>query len=226
MRPVVGITAYRQRAQWGVWDREADVLACDYADAVADAGGAPVLLPALPGVVETAAASLSGVILSGGTDLGPATYHAEADPRSGPFRADRDAAELALVRYLVAHRRPLLGICRGAQVLNVGCGGDLLQHVEGHRGGDGVFSPTSVTIEAGSWLAGVLGARQLVQCHHHQTLGRLGRRLRVVAWAADGVAEAVELDGPGFAVGVQWHPEESPEKGLFTGFLERVAASR
>lgn len=219
MRPVIGITAYREPARWGVWDRTADLIGTRYADAIADAGGAPLIVPPLPQSAVAALPSLAALVLAGGPDLDPATYGGRPHPAAGPYRTDRDAAELSLVRAALDLRRPVLGICRGAQVLNVACGGNLVQHIDGHRAGDGVFTPVTVRLEAGSWLASVLGTEHRADCYHHQALGRLGADLRAVGWTADGVVEAVELGGAGFAAAVQWHPEESDDRRLFAGFI-------
>lgn len=208
--PVVGITAYGERAAWGVWDLDAVLLPRAYTDMVADAGGVPVLLPPR---VEAAAAvdRLDALILSGGPDLDPARYAAEPHPRTGPPRSQRDAAEIAVLRRALERGIPVLGVCRGMQVLNVALGGTLTQHVsdvvghDGHNPSPGVFGPTEVTLTGR--VGAILGPTATVRCHHHQAVDVLADGLTVTGRAADGTVEAVE--GDGWVVGVQWHPEQT-----------------
>jgi gamma-glutamyl-gamma-aminobutyrate hydrolase PuuD len=212
-RPVVGITAYGERASYGVWEHEAVLLPRTYPDVVIAAGGVPVLLPSVP---DSAAAvdRLDAVVLAGGPDVGPDRYGAAPHPRTGAPRPERDAAELAVLHRALERGIPVLGVCRGAQVLNVGLGGTLVQHVpdavghSGHNPSPGVFGTIEVTLEAGSRVGAALGPETTVRCHHHQALDRLADGLVVTGRAADGLVEAVELTGSLWVVGVQWHPEE------------------
>jgi gamma-glutamyl-gamma-aminobutyrate hydrolase PuuD len=212
-RPVIGVTAYGERASYGVWDHEAVLLPRTYPDVVIAAGGVPVLLPPVP---ESAAAvdRLDAVVLAGGPDVGPDRYGESPHPRTGQPRPERDTAELAVLHRALERGIPVLGVCRGAQVLNVGLGGTLVQHVPdvvghpGHNPSPGVFGTTEVTLEAGSRVGAALGLSASVRCHHHQALDRLADGLVVTGRAADGLVEAVELAGSPFVVGVQWHPEE------------------
>jgi putative glutamine amidotransferase len=228
-RPVIGLTTYRERAQWGVWDRLADVQSTLYTDAIAASGGAVVLVPpAALGVVDVLPA-LDGLVVSGGADVDPATYDAAAHSASGPFRQDRDTAELALVLAAVRSGVPVLGICRGMQVLNVALGGDLLQHlpeIEGilpHQESAGVFSTRAVALAADSWLGRTLGANVPTACHHHQAVDHLGAGLRVVGFADDGTPEAVEAADGSPVIGVQWHPEQLADRRLFEAFVALAA---
>jgi putative glutamine amidotransferase len=229
-RPVIGITTYREQAAWGVWERPADLLGAGYADAVLDAGGAPVLLPPLAEGSEDALRVLDAIVLAGGADVDPARYGAAADPATGAPRADRDEAELLLARLCLERGTPLLAICRGMQVLSVALGGTLVQHLPDvpgtapHRAGEGRFHERGVRVEPGSRLAALVGDHYDVHCYHHQALERLGAGLRPVAWSEDGVVEGVELPGDRFVLGVQSHPEESTDRRLFRGLVEAAAA--
>lgn len=208
--PLIGITAYGERAAWGVWDVDAVLLPRTYTDMVIDAGGVPVLLPAR---IESVAAAdrIDALILSGGPDVGPARYGADPHPRTGAPRPDRDAAEIAVLHRALERGIPVLGVCRGMQVLNVALGGTLTQHVpdrvghDGHNPSPGVFGPTEVALTGR--VAAVLGPSTTVQCHHHQAVDVLGHGLTVTGRAADGTVEAVE--GEGWLIGVQWHPEQT-----------------
>ncbi len=135
-RPLIGISAYSERARWGVWDLPATLLPQNYADQVAAVGGVPVLLPPVPGV-EAAVASLGGLLISGGPDIEPARYGEQAGPWTTTVRPGRDAAEIALFRAAIEAGVPVLGVCRGLQVMNVVLGGTLIQHLPdavGHEG--------------------------------------------------------------------------------------------
>jgi anthranilate synthase component 2/putative glutamine amidotransferase len=227
MRPLIGISTYREQARWGTWDVPAVLLPASYADAVFAVGGEPVLLPTgatTAGVV----ARLDGLILSGGADVDPRRYGAEPHPQVTVTRPDRDAAEAGLLEGALGAGLPVLAICRGVQLLNVVLGGDLVQHLPDrgagvHDPGAGAFAAHSVRTQPGSRISGLLGAEAIAHCHHHQAVERLGAGLTAVAWADDGTVEAVERDGPAFCVGVQWHPEQGEERRLF-GAL--VAAAR
>jgi putative glutamine amidotransferase len=230
-RPIIGLTTYRERARWGAWDRLADLQSTLYTDAVAASGGSVLLVPpAASGVVDVLRA-LDALVVSGGADVDPATYDAPAHVAAGPFRADRDGAEMALVRAAVESGVPVLGICRGMQVLNVALGGDLLQHlpeIEGvlpHQEAPGVFSTRAVTFDADSWIGRTLGDSVPTACHHHQAVGRIAPGLRIVGRADDGTPEAIEADDGRPVFGVQWHPEQLDDRRIFEAFVG-LAASR
>jgi gamma-glutamyl-gamma-aminobutyrate hydrolase PuuD len=231
-RPLIGLTTYRERATWGVWDGvEADLLPATYADAVLQAGGVPVLLTSDPTVAD-AVERLDAVVLSGGADVQPSRYGAEPDPRTGDPRPDRDATELAVLARALDLGIPVLGVCRGIQVLNVGLGGTLRQHIPdgvghtGHNPQPGVFGTVEVELEAGSRTHRAVGGQVRVQCHHHQGLDRLADGLVVTGLAADGTIEAVELADRDFVVGVQWHPEQDAQREDAGLFAALVAAAR
>jgi putative glutamine amidotransferase len=236
-RPVIGISAYREQARWGTWDLPAVLLPERYALRVAQAGAIPVLLPPLAGI-ESVAGRLDGLVLSGGGDIDPDRYGAPRDPHCGAPRPDRDDAELALFGAALRHRLPVLGICRGLQVMNVALGGTLHQHlpdVVGHDGHSPVpdgYGAHEVSVAPGSRLASILNRTDLtdhlpvvVPTHHHQAADRLGDGLAATAWATDGTIEAAELDPARhpFAVAVQWHPEAGEDLSLFRAL---VAAAR
>jgi len=236
-RPLIGITAYCEQARWGVWDKLATLLPQDYVDAVTGAGGTPVLLPPVPGI-ESALPRLDGLIISGGPDVEPARYGEEPGPRTTVVRPDRDAAEIALFRAATGSGMPLLGICRGMQLMNVALGGTLIQHLpevvghDGHAPTPGAMAAHPVRVRANSRLASVLGHSRAsdnavsVPTHHHQGLARLGEGLRACAWADDGTIEAVESAGHPFAIAVQWHPEAGADLSLFRALVTAAAATR
>lgn len=228
--PVIGVTAHRERVQWAIWDREAEIIGSEYVDAVADAGGAAVLIPARMPVLPGMIGRLDGLILSGGPDVDPAGYGARAHPRTDPPSPERDAVELQALDIAVDLGVPVLAVCRGAQLLNVWAGGDLVQHLADHpgnlrHGGHGSFDLRTVTVGADSRLHDMAGSTVLARCHHHQAIGVLGTGLSVVARAEDGVVEGVELEGPVPVLGVQWHPEEARGDGLIGSFV-RLAEAR
>ncbi|CCH30329.1 gamma-glutamyl-gamma-aminobutyrate hydrolase family protein [Actinosynnema sp. NPDC047251] len=220
-RPLIGVSTYLERARFGVWDVEAAVLHRDYLDSVVRAGGNPVLLPPVGAWDTDSIGFLDGLVLSGGADVDPARYGRARDPRTGPPRTDRDTAELTLVRAALELDLPLLGVCRGMQVLNVALGGTLHQHVEGHNPAPAVFEHTGIAVAPGTRLARIVGPATTVHCHHHQSLDVVGDGLAVVASAPDGTVEAVELPGARFVLGVQSHPEaDSEDDRLFAALVD------
>ena len=224
MRPLIGISTYREQARWGAWDVPAALLHASYPDAVFAAGGEPVLLPTGSGTAEIVA-RLDGLVLAGGADVGPAHYGSAPGPHTVGLRPDRDAAELAVLQAALARDLPLLAICRGMQLLNVTLGGTLVQHLPdvpgtgSHQKAPGVFAQREVRTQPGSRLERTLGPTAPVDCHHHQALDRIAPGLTPSAWAEDGVVEAVEAAGRRFCLGVQWHPEAGGDRRLFDALL-------
>jgi putative glutamine amidotransferase len=233
-RPLIGISAYSEQARWGSWEATAILLPRRYADRVAQAGAIPVLLPPVPGI-EEALERLDGLVLSGGGDIDPARYGAERAPQTATIRGERDAAELALLTKAMSISLPVLGICRGMQLINVARGGSLHQHLpdvvghDEHRPAPGSFGLHDVTVTAGTRLAGILGGagqlRVRVPTHHHQGIDALGQGLTATAWAADGTVEALELDPREhpFVIAVQWHPEAGDDLSLFRALTAAAA---
>ncbi len=226
--PVIGLTTYREEASWGVWRQRADLLHHEYADSVVAAGGVPVLLPPASDDARHAAAVVSrldGLIVSGGADVDPARYGEDPHPRTAGWRTDRDAWEAALLHAATEDALPVLGICRGMQLMAAEAGGALDQHTPdlvghlGHGPAPGEFGTTQVSVETDSRVAAMVGPALAVPCHHHQSV-REHPGFRVVARAADGTAEAMEAPGDRFCVAVQWHPEKGTELALFRGLVE------
>jgi putative glutamine amidotransferase len=209
-------------------------LALAYPGAVARGGGAPMIVPpfAHEDDVETILDRVDGVVISGGPDIHPCLYGQDEHPKLGPIDIGLDRFELGFVRRALERDLPLLGICRGAELLNVARGGTLLQHVDGHRQTEEARVAThDVRIEEGSRLADVLGETEVgVNTFHHQAVDKLGGGVRAVAWSEDGLVEAIELAGPEFAIGVQWHAEamiDTPHHcALFAKFASAAARYR
>jgi putative glutamine amidotransferase len=232
MRPLIGITTYAQDARWGVWHLPAALIPLDYVDAVERAGGRPVLIPPSEEGVEETLAALDGILFSGGADVDPALYGAEAHGETDEPQRRRDAGEMALLRAALARDLPTLAVCRGVQLLNVARGGDLVQHLpekvghEEHRQVPGTFSEHPVEVQAGSRLQAVVGSGPSVTSHHHQALGTVGEGLVETAWAEDGTVEAVEDPEKRFLLGVQWHPEAGGDRGLIEALVEEAREYR
>jgi putative glutamine amidotransferase len=239
-RPLIGVTTSELRhrhqidaTQQGDPEQTEMALGIRYLEAVERAGGIPVVLPPLrSAAIGSLLSRLCGLLLSGGPDLDPDAYGARAHAMLGPTEPTLDAFEVALARRADRQGLPILGICRGAQTLNVSRGGTLHQHLPDVADGtihhrqmiSGERTSHDVTIEPGSLLASVVGAGRLaVNSFHHQAIDRLGRGLRVVAWAPDGTIEAIEAPSRPFVLGVQWHAEtlvaQRRERDLFKGLV-------
>ncbi len=225
---MVGITSYVEQARWGVWDLPAVVLPFRYIERVESAGGRAVVLPPTAAADDAVLDRIDAVVFAGGADLDPQLYGEQAHPETTGLRPERDAAELPLMRSAVDRDLPLLGICRGMQLLSVVCGGSLAQHLpdvvghDGHRPSLGVYGLHDVRLEPGSKVHGILGDRVSVPSYHHQGLDSAGS-LTVTGYADDETAEAVEHPDRRFALGVLWHPEAGDDLRLFEAL---VAAAR
>ena len=232
MRPVIGITSYAQDARWGVWHLPAALVPLAYVDAIEKAGGRAIVIPPAEEDVEETLDTLDGIVFSGGADVDPSRYGAEAHPETDVPQTRRDAGELALLQAALERDLPTLAICRGFQLLNVARGGDLVQHLpeavgtDVHKQVPGEFAVHPVEVKGGTRLAGIVGATPEVTSHHHQALGRIGDGLVESAWAADGTLEAVEDPTRRFVVGVQWHPEAGEDAALFEELVEQARAYR
>ncbi|GGQ57833.1 gamma-glutamyl-gamma-aminobutyrate hydrolase family protein [Couchioplanes azureus] len=228
MRPVIGITTYVEPASWAVWhDLPTVLVPHDYVAAVTAAGGRAVLLP--PDDLDADVLRvLDGLVLSGGADIDPGLYGADPGPLT-VTRPDRDAAELLLARAALALDLPVLGICRGMQLLVAAAGGALHQHLpdvlghDRHRPAPAVYGRQEVLFTAGSRVAALMGDDREVRCYHHQGVADPGSLL-VTGRTEDGSVEAVEDPARSFVVGVQWHPEVMRDKRLFGALV--AAASR
>jgi putative glutamine amidotransferase len=234
MRPLIGVTTSELRPSGaGTLRRHGEpphsemALGMTYLRAIEAVGGMPVVLPPL-GDAEAFLDRLDGVCLSGGPDLDPGAYGApERHAELGPTEPGLDAFELALARAADVRGLPVLGICRGAQALNVARGGTLHQHLPGHRQADPATATThTVRVEPGTRLASLVGSADLpVNSFHHQAADRLGSGLRAVAHAADGTIEAIEGDGPRFFLGVQWHAEGLVDEPRHRALFEALVAA-
>jgi putative glutamine amidotransferase len=228
--PVVGLTTYLSQAQTGVWDVEASFLPAVYFQGVTAAGGVTVLLPpqpADPDIADRVLDGLDALLITGGKDVDPAAYGRQPHPETDRPGRQRDAWEFTLLDAALRRKLPVLGICRGAQVLNVALGGTLHQHLPdvighaGHRAGNAVFNTLPIRTVPGTRLAALVGETVDAKCYHHQAVAEVAEGLVVSAWDADGVIEALELPGESFVLAVQWHPEESLEDlRLFSAIVE------
>ncbi len=225
-------------ARWSVWDLPAALVPMNYIEHVQRAGGVALLIPPDPALVDDPGRVLDrvdGLLLVGGADLGADTYGAEPHHLSDEPIPLRDAVEIALVRAAEARRLPVLGICRGAQVINVAGGGTLRQHIpeelghEEHRRAIGRFAGNEhdVNVEPGSRALAATGeSPHRVASHHHQGIAALGGGLRVSARAPDDLPEAIESIAGGWVLGVQWHPEADPESGVIGALVDEARRSR
>ncbi|MGW2088820.1 gamma-glutamyl-gamma-aminobutyrate hydrolase family protein [Streptomyces sp. NPDC001880] len=228
-RPVIGISTYQEPARWGVWEMPATLLPASYPRLVRVSGGLAVMLPPddSADAAREAVAALDGVVIAGGADVEPSRYGESPDPRTGPPARARDAWELALIEAAIDRHVPLLGICRGMQLLNVALGGTLRQHLDGHTGGSGVFGEHAVTPVPGTVYAAAVGEPAVVPTYHHQAVDRLGSGLTASAHASDGTVEAIELtDHESLVLGVQWHPEMGEDIRVMTALVDAAARRR
>src|SRR3954468_10666745 len=237
-RPVIGLCAALERAQWGVWNSFAHLLPREYSDAVQRAGGIALLLPPDARATEQPDELLDlldGLILAGGSDIDPAAYGEVTHAETINTNPERDAFEIALAEAAIARDLPFLGICRGMQVLNVARGGTLLQHLpeshghDDHRRNPGSFDGADhlVRLDAGSPPARAAGeARHRTLSHHHQGVDRVGDGLVVTGHSElDDLPEAVELPDRRFVLGVQWHPEVDETSRLIAALVDEARAA-
>jgi putative glutamine amidotransferase len=235
-RPRIGLAAYWTDARWSHWDLPVALVPAGYVEGVRLAGGLPLVLPPTPeGASDPGEVldAIDGLVLIGGPDLGVDLYGSPpAHPETTPKQVRRDAFELALLLEARRRRLPVLGICRGMQLLDVAAGGDLVQHladttdITPHRPAPGVFGRHPVATESGTRTAEVLGPTVEVHSAHHQGVGRVGEGLVVGARAPDGQVEAVEDPDQPFCLGVLWHPEEDPAGAGAPLFRALVDAAR
>jgi putative glutamine amidotransferase len=234
-RPTIGVTAATENVSYGAWNEvPAFMSPASYARAVQRAGGRPVLLLPDPEDAKDPDGTLDlvdALIVTGGAgDVDPALYGQEPHPETGPVQEERDAYELALVRAAIGRRMPVLGICRGMQILNVAYGGGIEQHLpevvghEDHRHTPGTFADHDVDLEAGSLAARAAGARRApVKSHHHQGIREIGDGLVVTGLSNDDTVEALEDPSCPFVLGVLWHPEEDEKSQLIKALVSEVS---
>lgn len=230
MRPLIGLTGRpgrgsQLRAPSAFEDCPLDIYFREYAESVLRAGGLPVHIPLSTHAADTVQ-RLDGIVFSGGGDIDSRLYSQAPGEHSGPFSPERDALELDLLRAALTHDVPVLGICRGAQLINVAQGGTLRQHLPAGTGeSHGSFTyPRAhrvheVSFTPGSRAYGVYGARTMVNSFHHQAVDTPGSDVLVVGTASDGVIEAIELRGRP-VLGVQWHPECLDDDPAFGWLIE------
>jgi putative glutamine amidotransferase len=237
-QPLIGITCSRLTGgAWGMYSlgHFMDYTFSDYSQAILHAGGAPVIVPAAQDRKSLARilSSLQGLILSGGPDVHPRRYGEEPLAGLGEVDEALDHMELMAAELAIEKNLPLLGICRGIQVLNIALGGTLYQDIASQvpesichtPKTDKAVNTHTVRIEAGSRLHQIIGKREIwVNGKHHQAVKDSAPGLVVTARARDGVIEAVEHPGKRYVIGVQWHPEgtwrdDAFSKKLFRSFL-------
>ena len=235
-RPNIGVTAATERVSYGVWKEIPAIISpARYLQAVQRAGGRPVLLPPDPEDAEDPGEVLDlldALVVTGGAgDLDPALYGEERHPETGPVQEERDAYELALVRGALEREMPVLGICRGMQILNVAYGGTIEQHLpdvlghEEHRHTPGTFADHEVHLVPDSLAARATGSgRTPAKSHHHQGIKEVGEGLQVTGRAVDDDAvEALEDSSFPFVLGVLWHPEEDENSQLIKALVSEVS---
>jgi putative glutamine amidotransferase len=235
MTPAIGICAAVEPARWSHWDQEAALVPLAYVNAVQLAGGLALIVPPDDEAAEKPDElldKLDGLILIGGADVDPATYGATPSPHTGATRPERDRFELALAYGAMERGLPLLGICRGGQMVNVACGGTLIQHLPDVVGDDhhlptpGSFAEHEVELEAGSLAARAAGAdRVTVRSHHHQAVDEIGEGLKATGHSLpDAIVEAVEHSGHDFTLGVLWHPEADERSKIVSALIGAARA--
>jgi gamma-glutamyl-gamma-aminobutyrate hydrolase PuuD len=228
VRPLIGITTYLTRATFGAWEEDSALVPADYVRAVERAGGRALLVPPSDDGVEETLDALNGIVFSGGSDLDPALYGQERHRETDGVEAERDRAELALLQAALGRDMPVLAVCRGSQLLNVGLGGDLVQHLpevvgdEKHKELPGEFAEHGIVVEPATKLGALIGEHAPVKSHHHQGFGRLGDGLREAARANDGTVEALEDPSRRFTLGVLWHPEAGEDLRLFEALVREA----
>lgn len=226
---MIGITCYLEPVHFDVWEASAALVPLTYVRAVSGAGGVPLLIPPVGDAVDDVLDTVDALVFTGGPDVAPSLYGAAPDGSTSGERLARDVAEVVLMSAALERRLPVLGICRGAELLNVVRGGTLVGALSEssptvmHRSRPGEYSVHAIRIEPRSSIWTMMGDKADVASHHHQAPLKLGTSLWAVAWANDGVIEAIEDLTARFTVGVMWHPEESDDVNLFSALVAAAA---
>lgn len=231
--PLIGLSSYVGPASWRTWrDVPVALVPHAYVDQVLAAEGIPVIVPpaatATPEMLGALTERLDGLILVGGPDIDPAGYGQARHPLTQLPAPERDAAETALLLRMREQSRPVLGICRGVQIMAVAAGGQLIQHLpdtlahEGHSPEPGVYGEHAVSILPRSQLHSILGPDSRVSSYHHQGLADHPGYV-ATAWAPDGTVEAIEDPDLPFCIGVLWHPEVGTDPRLFRALIAAAA---
>lgn len=236
-KPLIGLTTYRQQGQTGVWNTEMAMIPAFYIEGITRSGGVAVMIP--PQVINSTeaneiVASLDGIMFCGGRDIEPARYGQSSHELAEEPDKLRDDLEDKLLSAAIEANLPFLGICRGAQMLNVNRGGTLIQHLPDiigdnrYQKGNAEFNPADVDVVPGTILESLVGDEvSNAALYHHQAIDQLGKDLKVTAKSSDGIVEAVELDNHPFGVAVQWHPEQTLEDlRIFEGLIQAARKYR
>lgn len=231
--PIIGICAVRERARWAFWDQQAHLVADSYVSAVQRSPAIAILLPVDPRAPSQLLDRIDGLLLIGGADIDPQSYGQAREPSTESIYPQRDEFELAMLQGALGRELPILGICRGMQVLNIALGGTLQQDLVApdgthpHRRVVGSFecNEHEVQLEPDSLAASAAGEQvHVARCHHHQAVADLGQGLRITGRAADGVIEAIETADGSWVLGVQWHPEADDKSRLFSALADAARA--
>jgi putative glutamine amidotransferase len=235
VRCAIGICAAVERVRRDPWDEVVTMVQRTYPTAVQRAAAMAVVLPPDDEATRDPDEFLNrvdGLLLAGGADVDPACYGATPHPETGLTWPERDRFEIALSRRAVERGLPVLGVCRGMQLMNVALGGTLVQHLPDEVGGNrhrhtpGAFGDHEVRLDEGSLAARAVGAdRTMVKSHHHQGVAKLGRGLLATGWSGgDELVEAVELRDHPFCLGVLWHPEEDVQSRVIGALVDAARA--